>query len=263
MGCTRKELVRDDISLEYRNYLSQDSIPRPILSLFKEIKCDSFDATFLRRLQLTELKSEAYDYFFRKESIFKYEFQKEKALYGDYYDHSFLLPKYDLGEIFNAGKIKYHNGVEGLILLFKSSRTAMFAGGSESFDIKLFVVKDSKLCSIVRLSSFSKKDNEVGDYLRTYKTDKDCYTQIDFYGMTTIKSPTISDDSDLKSWAYLKRKMGLEAKMKRLRYTMFYIDEIGYVRYISSVGAEDNQLPSILTQDSNWDAVNFIGGELL
>jgi len=44
---------------------------------------------------------------------------------------------------------------------------------------------------------------------------------------------------------------------------MFYIDEIGFLRYISSVGADENQLPSILTQNSNWDTINFIGRELM
>jgi len=266
-SCTKKELVRDDISLEYRNYLSQDTISKSIVSLFHEIKCDSFDMSFLKKTKLKILKGEAYNYFFQKECFSRYEFQKDKALYGDYYDHSFILPKYDLGEIYNGGKIKYHNGVEGLILIFKSSKTAMFADGAECFDTKIFVVKNSRLCSIVKLSSYCLKNNETADYIRTYKTNKECYTQIDYFGMTNIQSPNIFGDCDnwsnMKSWVDVKRKLGLETKIRRLRYTMFYIDEIGFLRYISSVGADENQLPSILTQNSNWDTINFIGRELM
>jgi hypothetical protein len=259
--------MRDDISLEYRNYLSQDSVPKSIVSLFYEIKCDSFDVDFLKKTKLLQLKGETYDYFFQKEHFFRYEFEKDKSIYGDYHDHSFKLPTLDLGEIYIAGKINYHNGVEGLIVIFKSSKKAMFADGVECFDIKVFVIRNEKLCSIFKLSTFTIKNNKNANYIRTYKTNKECYTQIDFYGLTNIQSPNVCEDCDnwsnVKSWADIKRKLGLETKIKRLRYTMFYVDEIGFVRYISSVGAEESQLPKILTQKSNWATINFVGGMLM
>lgn len=107
------------------------------------------------------------------------------------------------------------------------------------------------------------KGNRNENMIRTYRTNKECYTQIDFYGMSDIKSPNTCDDCDdwsnMKNWNDLKRKFGLETKIKRLGYTMFYINEIGFVKYISSIGAEEYQLPSILTQKSNWETIHYFG----
>jgi len=265
-GCVRNELVRDDISLKYMNYLNQDSIPSRLTDLFREIKCDSFDVNFLKKTKLTLLKGEAYDYFFHKEDSFGYEFEKEKWLYGHYDDHPHKIPTQNLNDIYAIGKIKFHNGVDGLVLVFQTPKNGIFYDGVDYSEIILFTIKNNKLCSIVNLSSYGIKKNQNEDLIRTYKTDKECYTQINFYGLTDITSPNICEDCDnwsnMKNLDDVKRKLGLETKIKRLRFTMFYIDKIGFVRYISSIGAEEYQLPSILTQKSNWKTIHSLGSTM-
>lgn len=119
-GCVRDELVRDDISLNYMNYLSPDTIPSSFIDLFQEVRCDSFDVSFLKKTKPTLIKGNPLEYFFQKVEIFKYEYEREKGLYGFYWDKPFKMPKQTYQDILACGKIKIHKNVEGLILMFKS-----------------------------------------------------------------------------------------------------------------------------------------------
>ncbi len=262
-GCGKKELERDDYSLVFKNYLSEDTIPVEYLKLFPPLITDSFDINLVDKCKDDTLSGDTYKYFYSKYTLFEYEFEKEKSLFGDYYDRPFKVPLYDKSSLIVLGKINIHKDVDGIMLYSKTPKHAILSNGAEYYTLIMYVLKKNKLCSIVELSHFSVKDNDKSDWVRTFKTRKECYTQIYYYGMSDFESPcsSVYDENwwSEKSMKNLLRKLGIKNEKRTLGYSMFYIDEIGFVRYISTIGAKKSQLPEILTNKKNWKTLHFHG----
>lgn len=245
IGCVQKELVRDDISLKYRNYLTPDSIPLNLSNVFHEIKCDSFDVNLEKKIIYPLTKGEVFNYFYQKNDAFNYEY--DKYMNGDQVQGVYRTPNMNKYNIFSCGKLKIHDDVEGYVLLFKTT----FPIGEIYFnELMLFIVKEKKLCSIVELSRYNSKNKKNDNIISTYRTNRECYIHINYYGLFRNNTSNIFNINDVHSthcWNILKTKLRINNKVKKLRYSMFYIDKIGFVRY-----TKENNLPPILTDKSTW-----------
>jgi hypothetical protein len=262
-GCEKKALERDDYSLVFKNYLTEDTIPFNLSKMFSPLTTDSFDIKLLDRCKGDTLKNEKFEYFYSKYSLFIYDFEKENSLYGDYYDRPFKMPLYERPSLIALGKINIHKDIVGIMVYLKTRKHATMTTGEEYYTLIMFVLKKNKICSIVELSKFSVKGDDKSDWVRTYKTRKDCLTQIYFYGMSDFESPCCNVDDEKwwskKSMNDLMKKLGIKHERRILGFSMFYIDEIGFVRFISTIGAERSQLPEILTDKYNWKTLHYHG----
>ena len=258
-SCNRNKLERDDISVEYRNYLSPDTVNLDLSKLSYNIYCDSFDVNLQNKTKCTLLQGEALMYFFLKYDFYKYEYHKYMDAYGFYYDYVYkphAIVKYN---IYACGKIKIHDGIDGYVILF---RNKLPLGGLYYNDLMLFTIKNKRLCSITELSHYKINTDAIENMIRTYKTSKDCFTHINYFGLTVNKAYGVNYAdkngwANIRTWSDFTTKLGVNnAENKILRYSMFYIDNIGFVRYIKT---DTNNLPSILSEKSTWSSVYSLG----
>jgi len=252
IGCTHKELIRNDIALKYKNYLMPDTVPFDFSKLANEVKCDSFDIELSKKNDCSLIDGEEYNYFYQKYELFKYEF--DKYMNGDEVQGVYKTPITKKYKIFFCGRLKIHDDVEGFLFLFQS---ALPIGNVYFNNIVSFTIKNKKICSIIEFSEYCTRNNENNNYIKTFKTGKECYTQINYYNLIIDRygsSMNLRDKSSVNSmWKNCKTSLGVNCKHKKLSYSMFYIDKIGFLRFTY----EYNQ-PSILNQDSTWSEIHSI-----
>ena len=242
-SCTHNKVEKDKYDFRYCNFEEQDPIPATLSAFFKtDLICDTFYIDILKKTHADSLNEEAHRYFYSKTDYLLYKHALLNA-HGaldscdtTYHQPTFKEPRYNNETAYTLGKIRLNDNVNGLLVLLTDKSSSEI----DSYNtLMLFVIKNSKLTSAVKLSTWVTLQN--GKAYCMYRTFKTSQKEFVFVGVTDIISCGNSKPKGMKG--------------KNIRYSAFTISNNGTIK---EEDITDTKLSTLTDDVSNWKYIESI-----
>ncbi len=261
-GCIRKEIKRDDNILQYVNYLDKTSFPFNLNNYNFECKHDSIDINFSQKSKIV-LLSHGRDVYLNN-IYFNFTVDcdnfSDKSIKRNLYDLTF---EHNLDDIYCSGKIALNKHIDSYIFLFQDKNiNSKYMNWSK---IILINLKNNRICSIVALSDYSIVNKSNENLCRTYRWEKDYLIQLNYIQVTKLflyresqvkdydMFPHFPDEKENKISRYFEKIGRKTFQTKKLRYTVFYIDDDGFVKF-KPIDKDNKSIELFLKMNADWCA---------
>jgi len=232
--------MRQDNIVVYKNYLTQETIPFNLSTIFSNINLDNFDARFIHsKIKLRKIKGPIFSYLLRENIRCKEDFYKN--LVGDNYRGVGMDTTHNNYELFSCGKFSIQKDIQSYVVLMRSSNSinTLFHRIVQN-TIILYNIKNNKLCSIVELSS-GEENSKNSQSSKSYLYDR-CFTTTIDYKITNYLNIEHSL-RNIRSWKELLLALGIKNDNgPKLKFSMFRIDTIGFIRFVQM---EEDHVPEV------------------
>lgn len=261
-GCIQKEIKRDDNILHCVNYLDKTSFPFDLNDYNFKCKHESIDIKFSQKTKMV-LLSHGRDVCINN-IYFNFTVDcdsfSDKSIKRDLFYNSI---EYNLDNIYCAGKVLLNKHIDSYIFLLQDKNI-----NSKYMNLSKIIVvnlKNNQICSIVELSDYSivKKSNE--NLCRTYRWEKDYLLQLNYAQVTKLylyresqlpdldRFPHFPNEKEDKISRYLEKIRRKTFQTKKLRYTVFYIDDDGFVKF-KPIDKDKKSIEIFLKMNADWRA---------
>jgi hypothetical protein len=241
ISCKQRTVEQIDNIVSYKNYISSDSIPFNISDTVSEISLDTFDARFIRnKIKTTKIEG-------IQKRILLIEYAKSMDAFSrnyegeDYHGLRVDTINQEKYELYTCGKTIRDNGVISYLVLRRVLNTLNRVPYNE---LILYNVKNNKLCSVVLISHGEENDKSgfSGPILKTYR-------------IGNVFIPMEMSTDKVSNYSLWKVRSGdeflLATGLKKqypewIKYSVLYIDSIGFIRFSRLVNEDEKNIPDIL-----------------
>ena len=243
-GCVRTEIIQNDNFLHYVNYQNIELFPFDLNDYNFTNKCDSFDINFpskAKKILLSLEQKVILDNLYFNFTV-DYDNFSDKSIRKNLLD---LSGEHNLYDIYFCGTSTLNRHIDSYIFLFQDKNiNSKYLNWSSIIVINL---KNNNICSILELANFSIVSNSKENLIRTYKRGNNILLQINSIHTTEYflhkqsqsqapdydKYPHFSNDNkfNYQISGFFKKLKSKIIKDKRFYYTLFYIDDNGFVRF--------------------------------
>ena len=258
-GCIKEEVKRADYVLQYVNYKDKVSFPFNLDEYNFQCKHDSIDIKFAQKSKMVLLSNGMDEYLDNIYFNFTSDYKglTDKSFKRDILD---ISNKKIIDDIYCAGKIALNKHVDSYVfLILDKSRNSEYWNWSKVLVVNL---KKNQICSIVEMSDFSIYENSNENLSRTYKWEKDYLLHLNYIQLTKKflnmqsklpdynRYPHFPEEKENKIARYFVNLKLRTFQTKTLRYTVFYIDDGGFVKF-RTIDKDKNTI-KFIKKNADW-----------
>lgn len=241
-GCNKREYINDNTNCVFKNYLSPDTLPYDIAKLpiqtsftkkeFNDVvnlnafQCaDSLHHTFLKVSDTLSL--------FLDQKYAEACMEKELDLYGQNTEDNYSGNTYHVKNYYYCGSVNLQKDINSLIFLNSDSDNDF-----NSCDLILFNIKNNKLFSLIKLSSFAWELDPKSVFLRTFIV-KDFLISIEspFEGISESHKLVLNSKQNNVSISAVPE--GVKSQFP-FTYYLFKVRNSGYIHVLPSFVKVEN-----------------------
>ena len=258
-GCIREEVKRADYVLQYVNYKDKVSFPFNLDEYSFQCKHDSIDIKFAQKSKMILLSNGKDEYLSNIYSNFTSDYfgLTDKSFKRDILD---ISDENVSNDIYCAGKAALNKHIDSYVfLILDKSRNSEYLNRSIVLVANL---KKNQICSIVEMSDFSIYENSDENLSRTYKWEQNYLLHLNYRQLTKKflkrqsklpdynRYPHFPDEKENKIARYFVNLRLRTFQTKTVRYTVFYIDDNGFVKFRSI--DKDEKTIEFLKENADW-----------
>ena len=258
-GCIREEVKRADYVLQYVNYKDKVSFPFNLDEYNFQCKHDSIDIKFAQKSKMILLSNGKDEYLSNIYSNFTSDYfgLTDKSFKRDILD---ISDENVSNDIYCAGKAALNKHIDSYVfLILDKSRNSEYLNRSIVLVANL---KKNQICSIVELSDFSIYEKSNENLSRTYKWEKEYLLHLNYIQLTKKflkmqsklpdynRYPHFPEEKENKIARYFVNLRLRTFQTKTVRYTVFYIDDNGFVKFRSI--DKDEKTIEFLKENADW-----------
>ena len=258
-GCIREEVKRADYVLQYVNYKDKVSFPFNLDEYSFQCKHDSIDIKFAQKSKMILLSNGKDEYLSNIYSNFTSDYfgLTDKSFKRDILD---ISDENVSNDIYCAGKAALNKHIDSYVfLILDKSRNSEYLNRSIVLVVNL---KKNQICSIVEMSDFSIYEKSNENLSRTYKWEKEYLLHLNYIQLTKKflkmqsklpdynRYPHFPDEKENKIARYFVNLRLRTFQTKTVRYTVFYIDDNGFVKFRSI--DKDEKTIEFLKENADW-----------